>query len=1095
MRKVFQRMGKTTLLLAWTIAMLAIAIPATAQSPDSILTDQVVPLKQVVSPNGFVHPGISCNAETLSVLREKVITGVSPWVDYFEGLRRTPYAQLDRKPRFVEQITNDGGIYGYANDSQLLWTQTILYVVTGNEAYRKRPVEIIKWYGGRTDKSFFPHAFSDSHIKIGKYVYTMCTAVDILRTIEPKDRSLAVTPEMVDALLKNCIAPIRKNSIERNYYFMNQHSYAIMGFLAATILADDVDGYKRAVEWTTVNATAENQGRNGSIKQQIRVVTRNDKTGEAVKPNLQLVEMGRDQPHANGNLDNLLMMAKTIDFQHTRVDPVNGTVTDAPNGVSPIHFLDDRLLHGLMLSVRYNMGYGLRWVPTYSEKSADNTATYDQISYFGRGFWGPNQLAAGYYYYRGMGFDLDKPEYSLLKIALDGTAVGRERSARSGEFINQLHNYAFDFWIGLSATASDAKPDPAKAQRALAIQLPPLEVERNGVPVEGLQFEYNFFDLSAHAQPGDVYPGSPQDMPLAVERDSDGTGYVRMTLNGQPRTIVTSIGFPKQSGLRVRTDKLVRLAFHKEEDYSKHSLQPPIFLPNTGGAWTDISLDAENRGLLYIEVTSLDGLARVDFDRIDTDPEKAVPLAFATTDRDANVPTYVGQVVDKTYAVGTPGVTYVGVDLPSGAALDAATGRFRWTPQSDQVGDHAFYVTARSAVSSCTLPVKIHVAKDLQAALDDVAKVYQPGEKYETPTLTAFKAALASKDLGALIQAADQLRLLNPRLADGSLDYCKTWSYTIKDSAKMADGDPLSWGGEWGFDKNVTMDFGRNFKVKSKAFGLQARDGFPIRVSQAVVYGSNNGFDWTLLTVNAANSSPDFQTLTVKKSLQETPYRFLRFFMPAKAYGIFEISELRIYGERVEDYSPDYHRAYIKGFEDGAFRPDQPITRAVAAASIALVTSDYTDKGSYSCNYSDVSANAPYYEDLAYLTQKGLMAAARGKAFEPEAPLTRGQFATALSRMNKLAGRPKIKFGDVTATTQNANEIGLVSEKGWLTADKEGLFRPNEPVTRAQFVTVMNKMLGREDAGGKDTLGFKDVLPSYWAYDAIMEAAHAHTAG
>ena len=58
----------------------------------------------------------------------------------------------------------------------------------------------------------------------------------------------------------------------------------------------------------------------------------------------------------------------------------------------------------------------------------------------------------------------------------------------------------------------------------------------------------------------------------------------------------------------------------------------------------------------------------------------------------------------------------------------------------------------------------------------------------------------------------------------------------------MADGDPLTWGGLWGFDKNVTMDFGNHFKVKSDAFGIQSRDGFPIRVAESVVYGSNDGF-------------------------------------------------------------------------------------------------------------------------------------------------------------------------------------------------------------------------------------------------------------
>ena len=59
----------------------------------------------------------------------------------------------------------------------------------------------------RTEKSFFPQYFSDSHIKIGKYVYTLCSAVDILRATTPKDGKLAVTQEMVDALQKNCMLP------------------------------------------------------------------------------------------------------------------------------------------------------------------------------------------------------------------------------------------------------------------------------------------------------------------------------------------------------------------------------------------------------------------------------------------------------------------------------------------------------------------------------------------------------------------------------------------------------------------------------------------------------------------------------------------------------------------------------------------------------------------------------------------------------------------------------------------------------------------------------------------------------------------------
>lgn len=228
-------------------------------------------------------------------MRDMVIAGVSPWVDYFEGLRRTRFANLHQRPRLVGQIVNDGGIGAFAQDAQLAWGHTIMYLVTGDEAYRKTPVEIINWYGSRTEESFFPGYFSDSHIKVGKYVYTLCSAADLLRYTTPRDQTLAVTGEMIDNLQTYCILPIRENSIQNNTYFMNQHSYAIMGYAASAIMADEVEGYQEVVEWTTVNTNTPNWGRSGSIKHQIRLVTRNAKTGEAVEPN----EDGTFRPDRN----------------------------------------------------------------------------------------------------------------------------------------------------------------------------------------------------------------------------------------------------------------------------------------------------------------------------------------------------------------------------------------------------------------------------------------------------------------------------------------------------------------------------------------------------------------------------------------------------------------------------------------------------------------------------------------------------------------------------------------------------------------------------------------------------------------------------
>ena len=1087
-------------------SMAAVAIAGPAPQPpgplESILTRNVVDLTETIMPQGFVHPGISCNAETLSVMREKVLAGVSPWVDCFEGMRRTRYANLNQRPRLVSQITNDGGIGGFGSDAQLMWVHTILYVVTGNEDYRKIPVEIINWYGARTNENFFPTYFSDSHIKIGKHVNTFCAAVDILRATLPKDESLAVTQEMVDALQKNCLHPIRKTCIERNDYFMNQHSYAIVGFLASTILGDEVEDYKRAVEWVTVNATSPNQGRNGAIKQQIRLVTRNDATGEAVEPNLQLIEMGRDMPHADGNINYLMTMSKAIDFQKTKVDPVAGTVTDRADGVSPFHFLDDRLPKGAALYAKYNLGYGLKWIPTYSETDPNQTdcgARYDYISPRGRGSFGS---AYHYYQLKGLGIDLETGPCRFVKVAFDATAAGHEW-VRSGGYLDSVHNYGFDFWIGLPAAASDAAPDPSKAERALAKVVPPLEVTYNGAPVVGQQIEYQFVDLSAHAQPGDIYPGSPDDVPLKVQRDADGTGYVRMTIEKSPRTMIIPGHFPRGSGLRVRSDSFVKLSFYNNEVAAmRGGGEEKYYVPDTKGEWLDVITDVEGNGLLYVQAESPAEHALIDFDRIDTDTSAVRRLTFGAPGNATAICAFAGESVHESFAVtgGMEGVTYRALDIPAGATVDPATGTLSWTPAADQAGDHAVYVIARAGDYLRTLRVDLHVARDPQAVLDYVARAYDPGRKYVASTEQALRAAMESRDRAAVKRAVEGLELVNPRLPDGTLDYrvASGPPERITNIKMMADNDPFTWGGIWGFDKNITLDFGKRFKVKAEAFRMQPRDGHPSRMKGAVVYGSNDRKHWVLLTEKKTVSSPDMQALAVKEEERNKPYRYIRLFMPARELPIFEVAEFRIIGERIQDYSPDYCVAYIKGYDDGTFRPDQKLTKAEAVSWLAGLVDDYTDKGVYTCGFADVPKDAPCYDDVAYMSSRGIgntwtqavkyVTADANNLFHPDAPITRGELAAIMARMQWLTGDGPA-LADVTADKADAADIRRAVREGWFTTDESGAFRPDAPVTRAEFVVAANRMIGRTELPHANLPSFSDVPPAHPAYAEIMKAA------
>ena len=106
--------------------------------------------------------------------------------------------------------------------------------------------------------------------------------------------------------------------------------------------------------------------------------------------------------------------------------------------------------------------------------------------------------------------------------------------------------------------------------------------------------------------------------------------------------------------------------------------------------------------------------------------------------------------------------------------------------------------------------------------------------------------------------------------------------------------------------------------------------------------------------------------------------------------------------------------------------------------------------------YADVARNTGYYDDLAYMTRKGLITGNSRNQFRPQDPITRGEFADIMARMNQLIGKTQNTFPDVTDETPNAAAMRLMAEKGWLKGQADGTFRPNTPLTRAGIVVALN---------------------------------------
>lgn len=193
------------------------------------------------------------------------------------------------------------------------------------------------------------------------------------------------------------------------------------------------------------------------------------------------------------------------------------------------------------------------------------------------------------------------------------------------------------------------------------------------------------------------------------------------------------------------------------------------------------------------------------------------------------------------------------------------------------------------------------------------------------------------------------------------------------------------------------------------------------------------------------------------------------------------------------------HRVYLQGSED-LFRPEGKTTRAEAAKMIySLLESDSEPTGESS--FSDVSPTAWYTPMVLVLADMGALKGYNDGTFAPGGTITRGEFVVILSRFFEPLEDAPEAFSDVTdAWLKQA--VNAAAARGWVEGYGNGTFRPNGKITRAEAVTILNRVLGREgskakqklDADGKVML-FLDLPFNHWAYYDIMEASLAHSHG
>lgn len=192
------------------------------------------------------------------------------------------------------------------------------------------------------------------------------------------------------------------------------------------------------------------------------------------------------------------------------------------------------------------------------------------------------------------------------------------------------------------------------------------------------------------------------------------------------------------------------------------------------------------------------------------------------------------------------------------------------------------------------------------------------------------------------------------------------------------------------------------------------------------------------------------------------------------------------------------HFAYIVGYGNGEVRPQNNITRAeVATIFFRLLTDDVRDENLTKTNrYSDVAATSWYNTAVSTLSSMGIITGYPDGTFRPNAAITRAEFAAIAARFDSNGDKTTAKFSDI-ASHWAKDEISIAYNNGWITGYPDGTFGPQRDITRAETMTLVNRVLNRQPETEDDllpnmTVWTDNANPNAWYYLAVQEATNSH---
>ena len=192
------------------------------------------------------------------------------------------------------------------------------------------------------------------------------------------------------------------------------------------------------------------------------------------------------------------------------------------------------------------------------------------------------------------------------------------------------------------------------------------------------------------------------------------------------------------------------------------------------------------------------------------------------------------------------------------------------------------------------------------------------------------------------------------------------------------------------------------------------------------------------------------------------------------------------------------HYAYVVGYPDGMVYPQKNITRAEVATIFFRLLEDETREANMtkSNGYNDMKDGAWYTCAVSTLSKMGIIKGYEDGSFKPDASISRAEFAAIAARFDPDGDTTPATFSDVSSHWAK-DEISIAANHGWIKGYEDGSFKPDQKITRAETMTLVNRVLKRlpetKDDLHKDMKTWPDNQnESAWFYLAVQEATNSH---